>query len=114
MSRKFTVINESFACAHCGAEVQPLAQGSCRNHCPQCFHSLHLDINPGDRAANCGGLLIPVAIEEHKKKGYMVVHRCQACGHTTRNKLALDDPNQPDSFDRVLEIMRNAASFEKR
>jgi len=106
MSRKFTVINESFACIHCGEQVQPLVQGSCRNHCPRCFYSLHLDINPGDRAANCGGTLVPVGVEEHKKKGYMVTHRCDRCGHETRNKLAFDDPGQPDSFDRMLEIMR--------
>lgn len=106
MSRKFTVINESFQCAECGTLVEPLAQGSCRNHCPSCFYSKHLDINPGDRAANCGGLLEPIGIEDHKKKGYMVIHRCQSCGHTCKNKLALDDPNQPDSFDRMLEIMK--------
>ncbi|PWK14517.1 RNHCP domain-containing protein [Tumebacillus permanentifrigoris] len=106
MSRKFTVINESFQCEQCGIEVQPLAQGSCRNHCPACFYSKHLDINPGDRAANCGGLLEPIGIEDHKKKGYMIIHRCQTCGHTGKNKLALDDPNQADSFDRMLEIMK--------
>jgi DNA-directed RNA polymerase subunit RPC12/RpoP len=106
MSRKFTVINESFECVHCGTIVQPLVQGSCRNHCPECLHSLHLDIYPGDRAADCGGLLVPVGIEQNKKKGYMVIHRCQKCGHVGRNKLALDDPRQPDSFETVLEIMR--------
>jgi hypothetical protein len=107
MSRKFTVINESFICQNCGQDVQPLAQGSCRNHCPSCFHSLHLDINPGDRAANCGGMLVPVGIENNKKKGYMVLHRCNTCGHTCKNKLALDDPVQPDSFDRMLQIMKD-------
>ncbi|HEU4965044.1 MAG TPA: RNHCP domain-containing protein [Bacilli bacterium] len=109
MSRKFTVINESFHCVNCGLEVKPLAQGSCRNHCPGCFFSLHLDINPGDRAADCGGVLEPVGIEESKKKGYMVTHRCNKCGHVTRNKLALEDPEQPDSFERALEIMRNSS-----
>jgi hypothetical protein len=111
MSRKFTVINESFICEQCGVQVEPLAQGSCRNHCPACFYSKHLDINPGDRAANCGGLLEPVGIEDHKKKGYMIIHRCQTCGHTGKNKLALDDPNQPDSFDRMLEIMKKQQSL---
>jgi hypothetical protein len=106
MSRKFTVINESFSCHNCGEVVEPLAQGSCRNHCPKCFYSVHLDKFPGDRAANCGGVLEPVSVEEHKNKGWMVVHRCQLCDHVTRNRLALDDPNQPDSFDRLLEIMK--------
>lgn len=105
---KFTVRNESFACIHCGTEVLPLAAGGCRNHCPQCFYSLHLDIHPGDRASDCKGVLEPVAIESHSKKGYMIVHRCQQCGHVTRNKVTLEDPVQPDNFERMLELMRNS------
>lgn len=103
----FTVRNESFTCIHCGTEVKPLASGGCRNHCPQCFVSLHLDIRPGDRASGCKGILRPLAVEFHSKKGYMIVHRCQKCGHVTRNKTALEDPVQPDSFDRLLELMQN-------
>ncbi|ASS75030.1 RNHCP domain-containing protein [Tumebacillus algifaecis] len=106
MSRMFTVINEEFECLNCKTQVKPLAQGSCRNHCPNCFHSLHLDINPGDRAANCGGMLVPIGFEEHKKKGHMVIHRCQACGHVGRNKLAFDDPVQPDSFDEMVKLIQ--------
>ncbi|MFC4767242.1 RNHCP domain-containing protein [Effusibacillus consociatus] len=104
---KFTVRNEPFTCIWCGVEVQPLA-GGCRNHCPECFYSLHLDINPGDRASECKGILEPVDVESHSKKGYMIVHRCKKCGQITRNKAALEDPVQPDSLDRLLELMRNA------
>ncbi|WP_018131890.1 RNHCP domain-containing protein [Effusibacillus pohliae] len=104
---KFTVRNEPFTCIHCGTEVRPLQSGGCRNHCPVCFYSLHLDIHPGDRASDCRGILEPVRIESHSKKGYMIVHRCRQCGHLTKNKLALEDPVQPDSFDRMLELMRN-------
>lgn len=106
-TRKFTVRNESFRCIHCGTEVQPSAAGGCRNHCPNCFFSVHLDIFPGDRAADCHGILEPIRIEIHSKKGYMVVHRCQTCGHLTRNKLALEDPVQPDSLERMLQLMQN-------
>ena len=28
-----------------------------RNHCPNCLHSLHLDNEPGDREADCGGIM---------------------------------------------------------
>ncbi|WP_096184069.1 RNHCP domain-containing protein [Effusibacillus lacus] len=104
---KFTVRNESFTCIRCGTEVRPLASGGCRNHCPECFYSLHLDVNPGDRASECKGILEPVAIESHSKKGYMIVHQCQKCGHRTRNKVALEDTDQPDNLSRLLELMQN-------
>lgn len=106
MSRRFTVAgtNTAFVCAHCGLEVLPLSNGSVRNHCPACLHSLHLDIFPGDRASDCSGLLVPVAVEQHPKKGWMIVHRCAKCGHTGRNKAALDDPIQPDSFEALLAV----------
>lgn len=105
-TRQFTVRNESFVCINCGTEVKPLVSGGCRNHCPECFYSLHLDIHPGDRMSECKGILEPVAIETHSKKGYMVVHRCKRCGHVVRNKLALEDPEQPDKFEKMLELMR--------
>jgi hypothetical protein len=103
---RFTVRNEPFPCIHCGTAVQPLQNGSCRNHCPQCFHSLHVDILPGDRSANCGGVMKPTGFDYHPKKGWMVVHQCIACGHQTRNKLAFDDPLQPDSYTNMLNWMR--------
>jgi len=49
----------------------------------------------------------PIEVTQHSKKGYQVVHRCQACGTMTRNVLRLDDDIQPDSLERVLELMRN-------
>lgn len=103
---RFTVLNESFTCVHCGTEVEPLQNGSCRNHCPSCFYSLHLDVFPGDRASDCKGILEPIGIEHHSKKGYMVVHRCRSCGHVGKNKLALDEPTQPDSMERMLQLMK--------
>ncbi|TSA83732.1 RNHCP domain-containing protein [Deinococcus detaillensis] len=106
MTRRFTVsgTNTAFSCAHCGLSVLPLSNGSVRNHCPACLHSLHLDVFPGDRAANCGGLLEPMEVEQHPKKGWMIAYRCQKCGHTGRNKAALDDPNQPDDFEALLAV----------
>lgn len=102
--KKFTDINESFTCAHCGEQVLPSSR-SCRNHCPHCLHSLHLDVFPGDRAADCGGLMVPVAVHYHSKKGYQIVHECQRCGTRTRNIAALGDELQPDSLDELLRIM---------
>jgi hypothetical protein len=63
-----------------------------------------VDVNPGDRASNCGGMLEPVGVEQSGKKGWVIVHRCQKCGNIRRNKAALDDPNQPDDFDEIIKI----------
>ena len=35
-------INESFICLNCGKKVE-VATRTCRNHCPYCFASLHVD-----------------------------------------------------------------------
>lgn len=106
VTRRFTVqgTNEGFTCAHCGLAVQPLANGSVRNHCPACLHSLHVDVFPGDRASDCHGLLEPVGVERHPKKGWMIVHRCQTCGFVGRNKAALDDPAQPDDYAALVAL----------
>jgi hypothetical protein len=41
--------NTGFRCEHCQQMVQPVTNGSYRNHCPFCLHSKHVDIMPGDR-----------------------------------------------------------------
>jgi DNA-directed RNA polymerase subunit RPC12/RpoP len=104
--RRFTVsgTNNAFICAHCGAEVLPLTNGSVRNHCPACLHSVHVDEFPGDRASECHGLLEPVAVDFDAKKGWIVVHRCAKCGATRRNKAALDDPQQPDDYALIVQL----------
>ena len=44
---------ESFNCRNCGRLVVPAGAGSDhRNHCPNCLHSLHVDIEPGDRESD--------------------------------------------------------------
>ena len=60
--KRFTKNDGGFICANCGAEVVPLRYTS-RNHCPRCLCSLHLDVNPGDRAADCGGIMDPITAE---------------------------------------------------
>lgn len=81
----------AFTCAHCGARVPRHPAGSYRNHCPRCLRSRHVDVVPGDRAADCGALMEPVALDHSGKKGFVLVHRCEACGHEDRNKVAPDD-----------------------
>jgi len=90
---KFTEIDEEFICENCGARVLPLGY-SCRNHCPKCLHSKHLDINPGDRQENCHGMMKPIGLEINSKKGYVIIFKCQKCGRIRKNKAAKDDNMQ--------------------
>jgi len=83
---------EPFTCEHCGAAVEPLEHGTCRNHCPRCLWSKHVDEEgPGDRASLCQGLMVPSAMDQDGKKGWMIVHRCVKCSKQIRNKTAPDD-----------------------
>ena len=95
--KNFKKLDEGFTCLNCGKKVEPLGYTS-RNHCPYCLHSLHIDINPGDRANTCLGLLKPVGVET-KKGEYVLVFKCEKCGITTRNKVANDD-----DFNEILKI----------
>lgn len=86
----FNEIDEEFICENCGKKVPKLGY-SCRNHCPFCLYSKHVDINPGDRAENCQGLLKPISVEISSKKGYIIISKCQKCGAIRRNISANDD-----------------------
>jgi RNHCP domain-containing protein len=93
--RSFTRRREDFTCLRCGT---PVRGSGYTNHCPRCLWSRHVDINPGDRAAECGGAMEPVgALRESDR--IVVVHRCVACGHSRRNRSAADDDR-----DVVLEL----------
>ena len=70
MLSNFTKIDEEFICENCGKHVPKLGY-TCRNHCPYCLHSKHVDINPGDRAETCHGTLEPIGLEIDSKKGYV-------------------------------------------
>jgi len=89
MSRKFIMIDEGFVCAYCGKTVLPIGY-TARDHCPNCLRSKHVDINPGDRNATCGGMMMPVAIEKCQK-GIKLVYSCQRCGMIKKNIAARDD-----------------------
>ena len=86
----FKVIDEEFICENCGRQVPKLGY-SCRNHCPYCLYSKHVDIEPGDRLETCHGLLKPIGIETNSKKGYIIIFKCQKCGSIRKNKVAEDD-----------------------
>jgi hypothetical protein len=96
--------NHGFICNQCGRAVLPVTNGSYRNHCPFCLYSKHLDHVPGDRRCTCQGMMRPVGIEYHHKKGYQIVHQCASCGVQHRNKVARNTI-QPDDIEELITLM---------
>jgi DNA-directed RNA polymerase subunit RPC12/RpoP len=94
-SAKFTRTIEDFACEHCGREVKG---NGYTNHCPACLWSKHVDVNPGDRAAACGGMMEPVWAGKDGGKD-MILHRCARCGFERRKELV-----SGDDFDAFIGI----------
>lgn len=84
MSEAFKRVKEDFTCKKCGAAV---SGDGYTNHCSECLWSVHVDINPGDRASECGGLMEPIRIEE-KEGEPRIVHRCIECGHEKANRVS--------------------------
>ncbi len=83
---------ESFTCRLCGRLVVPAGAGSDhRNHCPNCLCSVHVDEEPGDRAADCGGLMDPIGVWVRRDGEWAVIHRCRRCGKLSSNRSAADD-----------------------
>jgi len=96
-SKKFQRKKEDFKCYHCGIEVKG---NGYTNHCPNCLWSLHVDINPGDRQAKCGGKMVPSSV--FKKNGeYFLIHKCEKCVLEKNNKVS-----DKDNFDKVIELSK--------
>ena len=94
-------VDESFDCGHCGTRV-PAHGRTARNHCPRCLRSLHVDDVPGDRAADCGGLMDPVGFE--LKGGHPTLrHRCRRCGAERRVRVIMDG-DVSDDWSAVVKI----------
>ncbi|MFI5206319.1 MAG: RNHCP domain-containing protein [Candidatus Paceibacterales bacterium] len=103
--RKFQRKIEDFVCAHCGAKV--LGNGY-TNHCPQCLWSKHVDVNPGDRQATCGGLMEPVGIEA-TSDGYILTQQCQKCGVKKKNRSNAND--NPEAFVKLSQTLAKKLIF---
>jgi RNHCP domain len=95
LTKKFQRNKEDFTCENCGTQVQGSGY---TNHCPECLWSKHVDINPGDRQAECKGMMEPIGIDSKKGK-YVILHKCVKCGYERKNK-TIDD----DNFDTILKI----------
>ncbi len=103
MEKRFTHINDTFDCAVCLKKIKP-HPSSCRNHCPFCLSSLHLDINPGDRASSCKGVMKAVSYKIHSKKGLMIHHKCTKCHVVKINRASHEIKSQPDDFNKILSL----------
>lgn len=92
---RFTRHKEDFTCAVCGTAVRG---NGYTNHCPKCLSSLHVDINPGDRACTCHGIMQAIELEHKNGKDY-ILHRCQKCGFERKNQV-----NPADDFRAILAL----------
>lgn len=104
MEKKFVKNDNEFDCLFCGFLVKPLGYTS-RDHCPQCLKSVHVDINPGDRANSCKGALVPVGVKLNTQKGTIIEYKCAKCGQFHNNKTAIDD-----NFDTILAVSNHTYS----
>lgn len=105
MAKRFTRQIEDFVCENCG---EPVKGDGYTNHCPNCLYSKHVDNNPGDRMARCGGMMRPTAIEKGRK-GYMVTFVCEQCGHTNRNRTA-----ENDNMETIIKLSKGEHPGERR
>ena len=87
MEKRFQRRIEDFECLHCGKAV---TGNGFTNHCPACLWSRHVDVNPGDRAAECGGAMRPIGHESVRGR-VMILQRCETCGFERRNQMGKDD-----------------------
>jgi len=83
----FTRVYEDFTCLNCSHKVRG---NGYTNHCPRCLWSQHVDLNPGDRLAGCGGAMQPLAASQESDRT-VLVHRCELCGFMRRNKASDSD-----------------------
>ena len=95
MNKRFQRHIEDFICGKCGVSV--VGDGY-TNHCPECLWSQHVDVNPGDRAETCHGLMEPIGYT-YKQGDYTLSHRCILCGIIRRNKVSKND-----NFEVILSL----------
>ena len=78
---------EDFICEHCGYQVKGTGY---TNHCPKCLWSKHVDIDPGDRQSECGGMMRPVDLY-FRKHEWIIGQRCESCGFSRNDKIRPED-----------------------
>ena len=86
-SKKFQRTIEDFVCEKCEEKVKGSGY---TNHCSKCLWSKHVDINPGDRAEDCGGMMKPIGYNKIGGKE-KIIHQCHKCGFEKSNKIEKED-----------------------
>lgn len=104
-TKTFQKTVENFECENCNT---PISGNGYTNHCTQCLWSKHVDINPGDRAASCGGLMKPTELENENGE-YVITHTCVKCSYKKRNKISAND-----NFDAVVKIATELAEIDAK
>lgn len=107
MTKKFQKRRENFTCLNC--QKKNYGNGY-TNHCNNCLWSRHVDINPGDRAEKCRGLMKPIYLEQ-VHGDYCLTHKCQICGKEKKNRLT-----SIDNFETAINIVnfKNKGKWRKR
>jgi len=80
---------EDFVCRSCGSEVRG---NGYTDHCPYCLLSVHVDVNPGDRAEACKGDMVPISAEL-VSGDFKITYRCKRCG-VVRRVVAAENDNR--------------------
>jgi hypothetical protein len=86
-SQWFTRTREDFVCENCGMVIKG---NGYTDHCPDCLFSKHVDVNPGDRAERCHGLMKPVHAL-HNRKNFVLSYTCLKCGTGKKVNAATSD-----------------------
>lgn len=103
---KTTHRDDGFVCENCSFAVPKRGGGYCRNHCPKCLYSLHVDLKlPGDRKSECHGLMKPIdVIYNTQKNTYQLKQECKKCKYCFMVSVAKDDDQT-----EVLRIVKEIA-----
>ena len=91
MEKRFQRKKEDFVCKHCGITVKGSGY---TDHCPECLWSRHVDIYPGDRRAECKGMMEPMGAKDN-----IIYYQCIKCGFKHRVKTI-----PQDNFESLLKL----------
>ena len=94
--KRFQKRKEDFICENC--ETKNIGDGF-TNHCSNCLYSKHVDIFPGDRKEECGGMM-PVTQAEKKGEKYILTHTCEICSAQVG-----DHFRNGDNFDTLISLV---------
>jgi hypothetical protein len=95
MTKKFQRKIEDFVCENCGAKIKG---NGYTDHCPKCLWSKHVDINPGDRESDCGGLMEPIGAKIEGKER-IIYYKCTKCKYQHKVKVVPED-----NFEEILKL----------